>query len=648
MGGYRSHVRQPTIVPHVHDAIDVATGSFHVCAVRRGGDVTCWGDGHSIGVGDGFAATDPPVTIPGLHDVVEIASRVDHTCARRSDGHVLCFGKNDDAQLGAAGAGVIEVPHLGDAVQLATTRSRSCARRANGHVYCWGQATSGSQSPGEPLPEVDDAVSITMDGQLCAVRANGAAICEFGFGDRDPAGGHATMTRDAVSMVSGGGFGCVVARDGSVSCVGSNYSGELGDGSRKSRTTLAPVSGLAHVKQVVASSSHACALLEDTSVRCWGADHAGQLGNGFDEIVREPVALAGVPAGAKLAVGAGQTCALVDTALKCWGNDFTVTRRLESLGEPAVSLVGSALRGVPALVDVAIGSMHSCGVTTTGGVSCWGDLLALGASFPYKPDNTPHTIAGASDIKEVVVGDHHNCARRRDGHVVCWGHDREGELGRGAKGASVAAMEIKGLDGVTALAAGSAHTCAIRTTGEVTCWGSNNSGQTGHFDVNAEALPTPTPLVIPKLKARAIAGGMYHSCAVTTDGHVKCWGAGFMATDLGPFYSHRSCTPAEDCPAHRFYTVEGISDAIAISAGTMETCVVRNGGTVSCWATAGGSRHELESIAVKNATAIAVSGGHTCAQTRDGARCWGHNKRGEVGVEVSDRSTPVSPRWPSP
>jgi alpha-tubulin suppressor-like RCC1 family protein len=113
--GGTSWVSQPTpvAVPGLVDAVDLnaaggggGAGWFDVfaCALRRSGQVVCWGS-NEIGVlGNGTNDwSAEPVAVSGLSDAVELAhgGTDAHSCARKQSGAVVCWGGyNIYGQLG--------------------------------------------------------------------------------------------------------------------------------------------------------------------------------------------------------------------------------------------------------------------------------------------------------------------------------------------------------------------------------------------------------------------------------------------------------------------------------------------------------------------------------------------------------------------
>ena len=172
----------------------------------------------------------------------------------------------------------------------------------------------------------------------------------------------------------------------------------------------------------------------------------------------------------------------------------------------------------------------------------------------------------------IAAGLWHTCAVTVDGAVKCWGGNSEGQLGDGTVTDRTTPVDVAGLtSGVVALSAGNFHTCALTTDGAVKCWGLNSRGQLG--DDTQTNHTTPVNVVGLTNGVTGVSTGKEHTCAVTTADEVKCWGANFNGA-LGDGTTLDRSLPVD--------VVELPNGVIAVSAGWDFTCAVTEGG-VKCW-----------------------------------------------------------------
>ena len=216
---------------------------------------------------------------------------------------------------------------------------------------------------------------------------------------------------------------------------------------------------------------------------------------------------------------------------------------------------------------------------------------------------------------------------------------------------------------VVQLAAGRAHTCALLNDGRVRCWGANDQGQLGLGDTTNRAAQPPYQNGLVDLGgvATAIAAGADHTCAVMSDGSLRCWGAnahgqlGLGNTDpLGDNESPGSSA-----------TVALGTTVISVSAGGDCTCVLLADQTVRCWGQNDAGQlglghtntigdNELPTatnaqVSVGGAVSLIATGGRfTCAVLADHLtlRCWGENGDDQLGdgltQNIGDNELPSS------
>lgn len=281
--------------------------------------------------------------------------------------------------------------------------------------------------------------------------------------------------------------------------------------------------------------------------------------------------------------------------------------------------------------QVGSGWGHTCAVTQSGGVRCWGRNSS--GSLGYgdgQPATVPVPVTGLRDVVQLAVGGYHNCALLAGGTVKCWGEGVEGQLGDGRRTSSQEPVTVVGLgDDTVALTAGTDQTCALSAGGAVSCWGRNTVGQLGTGTTTDAATAQP----VHGLGGAAvdISAGALDACAVLASGAVQCWGYNGVG-QLGDGTTQNSALAT---------TVMGVSGATRVAAGGGQTCAVLRTGAVRCWgvhllAQDGSRTWRPEDgpydVIAAGASEVTSGGYHGCARMTAGSiRCWGVNAVGSLG-----------------
>lgn len=309
----------------------------------------------------------------------------------------------------------------------------------------------------------------------------------------------------------------------------------------------------------------------------------------------------------------------------------------------AVALAGPAAADPPRIVQIALGANHSCALDHGGYVWCWGDNLWGQLGDGSRTDRpTPVMVDDLGSVVALAAGDAHSCAATAGFGTRCWGANWHGQLGDGTTRERLRPVAVAGIGDVAALAAGQAHSCGITATGAAFCWGDNDQGQLGDGTVKTRLAPVAVRIG----PVATLAAGVQHSCAVAVAGAAFCWGSG----DWGQLGSG-STPDLRRLPV----AVRRLGSAVALATGRLHSCAVTAEDRVRCWGaneagqlgSGGAAAFRAVAAAVQRlgpVTALAAGGSHACAVTYRGrARCWGANHSGQLGDgSRDDRPTPVA------
>ena len=322
----------------------------------------------------------------------------------------------------------------------------------------------------------------------------------------------------------GYGHGCARLEKGQVRCWGRNLWGQLGRSEGERSLVPVEVPGLPRAERLAVGGNHACILTGERHVFCWGYNHRGQLGQppSAVEFSARPLRLPQLTGTLHLALGGSHGCAVMKGgAVYCWGDNLY--GQLGD-GQGHSRPVHGPLRELPPVTQVTLGDQHGCATTQQGEVWCWG-----GNAYGQLGDGTredrarPAPVPGLAGATQLSLGYSHSCARVREGRVLCWGVNMDGQLGDGSRLTRLTPVPLP-LQSAAEVAAGSNHGCALLDTGRVACWGSQGLGRLG--DGIASALKQRLePFTLSLQNIAHIAAKGDHSCAVSRDGRLYCWGS---------------------------------------------------------------------------------------------------------------------------
>ena len=236
---------------------------------------------------------------------------------------------------------------------------------------------------------------------------------------------------------------------------------------------------------------------------------------------------------------------------------------------------GDAMRHLSAL---AFGPAHPYGHTTIGSMA---DLDAAtperAAAFfanHYRPEMCIRDRG--EGVLSLGANGYHTCAVTDSGAVKCWGLNEHGQLGDGSTTGSLVPVDVVGLGaGIRSVAAGYEHTCAVTTAGAVKCWGANESGELG----DGSTTDRLAPVDVQGLAADVVsvtAGGDYsggQTCALMATGSIVCWGNNGSG-QLGDGTTTNRSTPTTVTARGPGYQ--------AVSAGDEHVCALTSEGEVQC------------------------------------------------------------------
>ena len=624
--GTRTNRLVPTDVSGLTSGVkSIAAGYIHTCALLNSGQIKCWGEGLDGQLGDGtIESRRTPVFVSHIGGespkATAVATGPNFTCAIINKGGFFangaaeCWGSNSVGQLGDNTFTKRLIPTQVQGLTKGVTAislglNHTCAI-VNGGMKCWGSNVQGQLGIGKNpvnLPTPQSVIGFSTG--VKSIIANYFHTCAFGTGT-----------------------------DGMAKCWGLNTFGQLGNinlpAGQNSATPTA-------ISPLVPGSVNSLGDGNNSNFSCLTNNPANVDTTLLDNNATS-IALNNIGTGIKNFNVADLSARGIKT--KC-------STSLNPNAQCDFSYDGSSSRGYGAIA--VTDSTNKVNILPfriqhVGHVSCWGsnNFGQLGTGSIDRKLTTPHPVLlpNNREAKQIVTGSHHTCILLEDGNVACSGDNTFGQLGDDNGGTSNSPVVIKGFTGrpnVVSLAAGADHTCALLMNGEVDCWGKNNLGQLGDGSTTNSSRPTKVHNL--PASVTAITVGSDHSCALLKSGQSMCWGRNNTGQLGDSTTTNRTQAVA----------VSNLTDSehrvVAINAGKQDSCALLSDGSVKCWgknsfaqlglgftSTFEAIPHQVVGL-TSGVAAISVGGIHACTLMQDGSeRCWGSNSNGQIGIGSTD------------
>jgi alpha-tubulin suppressor-like RCC1 family protein len=644
--------------------VAIAGGGYHTVALSSTGQVHTWGFNGNGALGNNTTtSSNIPINVSSFgslsgQTIVTIVSGQHHTVALSSTGQVHTWGYNVYGQLGnntTTNSSIpINVSSFGSLsgqtiVAIAGLGNHNIALSSTGQVHAWGYNGNG-----------------TLGNNTTTNSSIPINVSSFG-----------SLTGQTITAIASGNYHTfAISSTSQVHTWGSNLYGQLGNNTTTQSNipintvnSYLALSGRT-VVAVAGGNTHNTALDTTGKVHSWGLNTSGQLGNNTVTQSNFPIDISSFGSLAGVGYRAITTGSINSALLSNSGQVYTWGYNSEGeLGNNTttqsnipinISSFGS-LSG-QTIVAIAGGSSHTIALSSTGQVHTWGynGYGQLGNNTTAQ-SNIPINVSSfgslsGQTIVAIDAGDYHTIALSSTGQVHTWGYNISGQLGNNTTTQSNIPINVSSfgsLSGQTiiAIAGGGGHTIAISSTGQVHTWGKNDYGQLGNNTLTQSNIPTNVSSFgsLSGQTIVAIAGGGYHTIALSSTGQVHTWGLNSNGA-LGNNTITSSSIPIN---TSSFGSLSG-QTIVTIASGQHHNIALSSSGQVHIWGynvygqlgnnTTTQSNIPINvssfgSLSVQTIVAIAGGGEHTVALSNTGTlHAWGTNTYGQLGNGTTTQS----------
>jgi alpha-tubulin suppressor-like RCC1 family protein len=323
--------------------VDFVLGFYHSSALTYSGKVFMWGDNYHGQIGDNTSIRKMiPIDISSSfkldnNDKIVKISLGYHSSLALSDlGRVFSWGSNSNGQLGTITETSKLIPYeitnsfnltTGDSIiDISLNRDNASAISSYGRIFTWGENNFGQLGDGtqlnKSLPieitknfELDEKdriikISFSLAGHAAAISDFGE-VFTWGRNGGGQLGDNTTINKskpnnitskirlsqdDKITNISLGIFhSSALSLSGKVFTWGSNYIGQLGDGTNINRLIPVDITGKLKIENddkivdISLGGEHSAAFSLNGKIFLWGGNDNGQLGDGSKSNKPNPI-----------------------------------------------------------------------------------------------------------------------------------------------------------------------------------------------------------------------------------------------------------------------------------------------------------------------------------------------------------------------
>jgi gliding motility-associated-like protein len=344
-----------------------------------------------------------------------------------------------------------------------------------------------------------------------------------------------------ISMAEGYCF--IVCPDSTVSAIGNNSRGQLGDSTYFNKSTPVKVKRLKHITDVSAPAT--LALQNDGTIWQWSWHGQYRMSKiNLSDVIAISSCFESGSASKSFAIKK-------DGTLWTWANASGTYN-----GAWIEDTVPTQILGIPKVVSVRCSSTFSVFIALCddGSVYTWGDSDANGNNTTYPNGSCPDIIQptkvnSLSNIKAIAAGTGTAYALKNDGTVWFWGWIKYGSC-------YPSFPEKIEINNVKSISAEEEGLYMVKNDGTLWGWGFNSSGELGVGDIDVRTVPAQVIGLdnVSEVSANGYSG--LSSIALKNDGTIWVWGYNHFG-ELGDSTSNRIkypkklslISPSVDCYA---------------------------------------------------------------------------------------------------